>query len=61
MKQGPVPHFFLFFKKTLKKLKQVVRSLVSICFGSSRLGPRIKLNCIKLQTVHPEVCSILIF
>ena len=39
----------------------MVRTLVSICFGSPRLGHTIKTNCVKLQTVNPELRSILIF
>ena len=33
----------------------MVSTLVSLCFGSSRLGHTVKTNCIKL---NPEICSI---
>ena len=39
----------------------MVITLVSICFDSPRLGHAIKTNCMKLQTVDPELYSILIF
>ena len=35
--------------------KQVVSTLVSIYFGSPRLGHRVKSNCIKFQTVDLEI------
>ena len=41
------------------KLKQVDNTLAY--FGSPLLGYRIKINCAKLETVNPEVFSILIF
>ena len=43
------------------KYKQVVRSLVSVCFGSPPLGHTKKTNCMKLQTVDPEIFPNLIF
>ena len=52
---------FLFFKKLFMKQKQVVGILVSISFGSSQLEHTIKANCMKLQTVDPEIWTILIF
>ena len=39
----------------------MVSTLISIYFGSARLGRAIKANCIKFQTVDPEKWSILIF
>ena len=42
------------------KLKQVVDTLFSICFGSPWLGHTIKTKCTKLQTVDSKICSILI-
>ena len=40
------------------KKKQVASTLVSVYFGSSRLGHTIKTNCITLQTVDPETRKI---
>ena len=37
----------------------MVNTLVSIRFGGPLLGHTIKTNCIKRQTVDPEICSIL--
>ena len=53
--------FGYFLKKLFMRSKQVVRALVSIYFDSPRLGHTIKTNCIKLQTVDPKICAILIF
>ena len=39
----------------------MVSTLVSTCFGSPHLRHTIKTNIMKLQTVEPEICSILIF
>ena len=53
---------FCLLKKLYMKYKQVVRSLISVCFGSPPLGhTKKKKNCMKLQTVDPEICSNLIF
>ena len=41
--------------------KPVVSTLVPICFGSARLGSTIETNCIKFQTIDPEICSVLTF
>ena len=54
-----VPDLFLLVRKALSEEKKV--SLVSISFGSPRLGDTIKTNCMKLQTLNPEILSILIF
>ena len=40
--------------------KQLVSTLVSICFGSPWLKHTMKTNCMKLQTVDPVICSNLI-
>ena len=37
----------------------MVCTLVSIHFDSPQLGHTRKTNSIKIQTVHPETCSIL--
>ena len=50
---------FVFLKKLYIRWKQVVCTLVLIYFGRPRLGHTIKTNFI-LQTVDPEICSILI-
>ena len=42
-------------------LKQVVRTLVLIYFGSYRHRHTVKTNCIKFEAFNPEICSILIF
>ena len=43
------------------KREQVFSTLVSISFGSPRLEHATKTNCMKLQTVDPELYSILTF
>ena len=53
--------FCFFKKKIISTKKQVVSMLVSTYFGNPRLGYTIKTNCIKIQTVDPEIWSILIF
>ena len=47
----------MFFEKALYEVKA---SGQHPSFGSPRLGHTIKANCIKLQTVDPEICSILL-
>ena len=42
-------------------LNQMVHSLVSIYFGSPQLSHTIKASCINIQTIDPEIGSILIF
>ena len=42
-------------------LNQMVHSLVSIYFESPQIGHTIKASCINIQTVDPEIGSILIF
>ena len=56
--QGLVPDLFLFFEKALY---QVLCTLVSIYLDSPPLGHTIKTNCLKHQSVDPEICSIPIF
>ena len=51
-----VPGLFLFFKIVLHDVKAS-----GLIFGPPQLGHPIKTNCIKFQTVDPEICSILIF
>ena len=46
----------LFFKKLYTKLRQVVRTSVSKCFGSLRFEHTLKTNCMKLQTVDADIC-----
>ena len=50
-----VPNLFLFLKKALFRQKQVINTLVLIYFSSSWLRHTIKTNCIKFQTVDPEI------
>ena len=50
-----------FFLNFIWGKKQVVCTLVAIYFDSLQLGHPIKTNHIKLQTIDPELCSILIF
>ena len=52
---------FVFLKKFYIRYKQVVSTLVLICFIRPRFGQTIKTNFISLHTVYPEICSILIF
>ena len=58
-----VPYPFFFFKKKKKALYEVKASALhlSINFDNPALGHTVKTNCIKLSTVDPELCSILIF
>ena len=39
----------------------MVSTIVLTLFGRPRLRHTIKTNCVIFQTVHPEVCSIMIF
>ena len=41
--------------------KQVTNTFVLIYFGRPQLGHTMTTNLKTIQTVHPEVCSILIF
>ena len=50
-----VPNLFLFLKKALFRQKQVINTLVLIYFSSSWLRHTIKTNCIKVQTVDPQM------
>ena len=42
-------------------LSQVVNNLVSIHFGSHRLGHTMKATCTKFFNVEPDICAIFIF
>ena len=53
-----VPDLFLFFKNALNEVEQVICTLVSISFNSSRLGRTIKRNCIKDWNVDLKICSV---
>ena len=47
--------------KCSNTLEQEVGTLVSIYFGSPRLGHTIETNDVKLETVDPEIYSIVSF
>ena len=53
-----VPSLFVFFKKALYELKTSGSTLVSICFCCPRLRHKIKTNCMKIQAIDLEICSI---
>ena len=56
-----VPDLLLFFKNTLYGVKASVQQFrFNIC-GGPWLGHILETNCIKFQTVDPEIFSILIF
>ena len=53
---------FCFFRERLDiRSKQVVNTLVLLCFGRPQLGHSIKTNCITFQTIDPDIWSIIIF
>ena len=54
MRQGDQTSFY-FLKKLYLKEMQVVRILVSIIFGSPGVLHTMKTNCMKLQSVNPEI------
>ena len=58
-----VPYPFLKKKKRKEALYEEKASALhlSINFDNTALGHTVKTNCIKLSTVDPELCSILIF
>ena len=59
--RGLVPDPFLFFKKALHKVKQVVSTLNLMYFGRPQIEHTIKARFITFQTVDLEIWSILIF
>ena len=56
-----VPDYFLFFKKALYQLKASGLLLDFIIFRQHSNQHAIETNCLKLYTIDPEICSILIF
>ena len=56
-----VPDFFLFFKKTLYVMKASGLQLSFNIFRQPSTSHTVKLNCIKFQTIDPQICSILNF
>ena len=58
---GLVPDLFLIFKTVLQKLKAIALQLTFNIFRQRSTWNTIKKNCVKLQTMYPETCSILIF
>ena len=56
-----VPYFFLFFKKDLNQVKQVVSTLVLIYFASPQRGHIRKTSWMSVQTFDPKISLVLIF
>ena len=56
-----VPDLFLFFKKAQYEVKASGLQLSFVILRKSSTCHTIKINCIKLQIIDPEICSILIF
>ena len=56
-----VPDLFLFFKYALYEVKASDLQLNFNIFRQPSTQDSIKTNGIKLQTIDPEICSILIF
>ena len=56
-----VSDLFLIFKRILYQLKASGCQLIFHIFRQSSSWHVIKANCIKLQTLDPKICSILIF
>ena len=56
-----VPDLFLFFEKSLCEVKANDLELNFSIFQQSSTRHMIKANCIKLQTIDPEISSILVF
>ena len=56
-----VPDLFLFFEKSLSEVKANDLELNFSIFQQSSTRHMIKANCIKLQTIDPEISSILVF
>ena len=56
-----VPDYFLLFEKALFEVKA---SYLQLCFNIFQLPSTwdgTKGNCIKLYTIDPDICSVLIF
>ena len=58
---GLVPDLFLIFKTVLQKVKAIALQLTFNIFRQRSTWNTVKKNCVKLQTMYPETCSILIF
>ena len=56
-----VPELFLLFKKALYEIKASGLQISFNIFWQSLTWRTIKTDCIKLQTIDPEISSILIF
>ena len=52
-----LPATFCFLTAVIWSKKKVVKNLVSIFIGSPWLRHAVKTNCVKLQTIDPEICS----
>ena len=62
IRQGKLlPDLFLLFEKASYEMKASVLHLSFDIFPQSSTCHAIKANCIKLQIIDPEMCSILIF
>ena len=61
MSQGNQFQTSLYFKKALYEVKAIGLQLIFNIFRQLSTWHTIKSNCIKLQTIDPEICSILIF
>ena len=56
-----VPDLFFFFRKALYEAKTISLQLSFNIFRESSTWHTIETNCTKLETIDPEICSILIF
>ena len=57
----PVPDRLLFFKKALYQVKASGRQLDFTLFQQHSNQLTIETTCLKLYTIDPEICSILMF
>ena len=57
----PAPDVFLVFKSFIYEVKAIGLQLSFIIFCQPLTWHAIERNCIKLQAIDPEICSILIF
>ena len=56
-----VPDLISFFEKTLYEVKANDLELSFSIFRQSSTWHMMKTNCLKLYTINPEICSILVF
>ena len=61
MRQGNQFQSFLFFKKAFYQVRAIVLQLDFSIFRQPSNQHTLETNCLKLYSVDPEICSMLIF